>query len=106
MYAQYSTAATKAVVFAAKENVSDFKLTQGRGTHDARLDRNVDINVFENADGVIGHDLVDSHELCMSCTLPVSQPTKDTYVKGFIRSICSTADDFTIVYENTTDRRF
>ena len=69
MNGENSASASKTVILTAIVDRFDVELSQCRSTHDARLDRNVDVNFFEYGRGMFLQDLGDGLKLRMSCSL-------------------------------------
>lgn len=72
-----STTATEAVVEAAKVDGLDAELAQDRGAHDAWLDSDIQVGLFENLWVVLGKNLAQGNELSMAGTLVPSMSDGD-----------------------------
>lgn len=64
-----STAATKAVVEAAKVDGVDAELAQDRGAHDAWLHSDIQVGLLEDLRVVFGKDLAQGNKLGMAGSL-------------------------------------
>lgn len=64
-----ASSAAELVVGAAKVDRANVELAKRRSTHDARLDGNVKVGLFEDRDIVVCEDLFDRHKLRMTGTL-------------------------------------
>ena len=69
VYAQYTPIPTKPLVATAIVHGSDAVLPQRRCAHDARLDGDVEVGLFENAGGVRGEELGEGEEFGVAGSL-------------------------------------
>lgn len=94
MHVQHAASAAESLVPAAEVDCSDAVLAEHGGTHDARLDGDIEVGLVEDADGVLGQNASNGDELGVSGT-----------IEGAIGLVHSTADDFAVLHEDTTHRR-
>jgi hypothetical protein len=95
MDVQYSTGAAESLVPATKVHGANAVLTKHRGTHDARLDRDIEIGFVENLERVLGQDASNGDKLGMPGA-----------IKGAVRLVHATTDDLAVFDEDTADRGF
>ena len=81
MNGQYTPRAPKTIIRAAIINTPDAVLTQRGRTHDARLDRHVEVRLSQYRKAMALANTLQRQELCMSCPLPSCQKILETCLK-------------------------
>ena len=92
---QHSSCSAKPLVPAAKVNSFDAVLAQHRRTHDAGLDRDIEVRLGEDADGVIGEDTGNGNKLGVTSA-----------VQGAVRLVHASSDDLAVFHEDTANGCF
>lgn len=95
MNVQDASCATKALVPAAKVDASNAILTQHGGTHDARLDGDIEVGLVEDIDGILGQDTSNSDKFSVPGT-----------IEGSICLVHASTNDVAVLDKDTTDRCF
>ena len=112
MNGENSASASKTLVPTSKIDCFDVKLSQCGSTHDARLHRNVDVNLLEYGWGMFLQDLRDSLEFRVPCSLPTLATTtvlwnpSVTDVHRLVGVIDAASNDFAIEHEDAAHRGF
>lgn len=95
MDVQHAASPAKALIPATEVDSSDAVLTQHRGTHDAGLDRDIEVCLAEDLDGVLGEDAGDGNELGVPGA-----------VEGPVGLVHAAANDLAVFDEDAPDGRF
>jgi hypothetical protein len=92
---QDTARAAETLVPAAKVHGANTVLAKHRGTHDARLDRDIEIGLVEDRERMLGQNAGNGHELGMSGA-----------IEGAVRLVHATADDLAVFDKDTADGCF
>ena len=92
MNVEHASRTTKAFVPTSKVDSPNTVLTQHRGTHDAGLDRHVEVCLLQSADWVLGQDACQGHKL----SVPGA-------IEGAVRLDHTTTQDLAVPDEDTSD---
>jgi hypothetical protein len=87
--------ASKALIPATKVDGPNTVLAQHGSAHDTWLDSDIEVSLVENLDGVLGEDAGNGDEFGVSGA-----------VQGPICLVHAASNDFAVLDEDTTDRRF
>lgn len=69
MNGEYTSSTPESIIGAAKVDLPDLVLSQGRSTHNARLDCDVEVCLLELSLLMDLEEFCDCEKLCMTCTL-------------------------------------